>query len=119
MDAKFFHRDSAQPIACAARAWPPETRRQAGDLLLTLATVECHVSVAGPDRVPPVLLRDLVSITAGLAGRTWLESNADSTAAAFNALQATLEPPPLPELDQILARMMSDRFGLWSPRAAA
>jgi hypothetical protein len=95
----------------------PDARRQAGDLLLTLAAVECHASVGGPDAVPPALLRDLVIITARLAGRTWLEANPDHTA-DFTLLQATLQPPPLPELDQILARMLSDRFSL-SARTAA
>ncbi len=97
---------------------PPEARRQAGDLLLTLAAVECHASVGGPAAVPPALLRDLVIITARLAGRAWLDANADSTA-AFSALQAAWQLPPLPELDQVLARVLSDRFGLPSPTAAA
>jgi len=99
-------------------ARPPDARRQAGDLLLTLAAVECHASVSGPALVPPALLRDLVIITARLAGRAWLEANADSEA-AFTALQATRQPPPLPELDQILARVLSDRFRLPAPTAAA
>jgi hypothetical protein len=46
-------------------------------------------------------------------------SNALYPAAAFTALQATWEPPPLPELDQILARVLSDRFRLPSRTAAA
>ena len=62
-------------------ACPPDILRQASDLLLALAAVECHVTVGGPGRVPPALLRDLVIITAGLAGRTWLEAKADSMAA--------------------------------------
>ena len=48
------------------------------------------------------LLRDLVIITARLAGRAWLDANADSTA-AFTAVQAAWVLPPLPELDQVLA----------------
>ena len=98
-------------------ARPPDAR-QAGDLLLTLAAVECHASVSGPAQVPPALLRDLVIITARLAGRTWLEANTEGTA-AFTAVQSTWQLPPLPELDQILARVLSDRFGLPSPAAAA
>ena len=98
-------------------ARPPQARRQAGDLLMTLAAVECHASVAGPAAVPPALLRDLVIITARLAGRAWLDAHADSTA-AFTALQASWQPPPLPELDQALARLLSDRFALPSPAAA-
>jgi len=35
--------------------------------------------------------------------------------AAFTMVQATWRPPPLPELDQILARVLSDRFGLLAP----
>jgi len=97
---------------------PSAIRRQAGDLLLTLAAVECHASLGGPVPAPPALLRDLVIITARLAGRTWLEANAEGTA-AFAAVQGTWELPPLPELDQILARVLSDRFGLPSPAAAA
>jgi hypothetical protein len=97
---------------------PSQARRQAGDLLLTLAAVECHASVGGPAAVPLALLRDLVIITARLAGQAWLDAQADSTA-AFTALQATWRPPPLPELDQIVARVLSDRFGLPSPTLAA
>ena len=96
---------------------PPAIRRQAGDLLLTLAAVECHASLGGPAPAPPALLRDLVIITARLAGPTWLEANADGMA-AFTAVQGTWRLPPLPELDQILARVLSDRFGLPASAAA-
>jgi hypothetical protein len=97
---------------------PPAIRCQAGDLLLTLAAVECHASLGGPAAAPPALLRDLVIITARLAGYAWLEANADDTA-AFTAVQRSWLLPPLPELDQILARVLSDRFGLPSSAAAA
>lgn len=97
---------------------PPDTHRQAGDLLLALAAVECHVSVGGSARIPPALLRDVVILAARLAGATWLDANADH-AAAFTALQASWQPPPLPELDLIPARVLSDRFGLPEPAAAA
>jgi len=97
---------------------PSDDRRQVLDLLLVLAAVECHASVGGPAVVPRALLRDVVIIIGRLAGRTWLEANADSTT-AFTALQVTSEPPPLPELDQVLARVLADRFGLPSLRAAA
>jgi hypothetical protein len=107
---------AADQLCRSAR--PPDIRRQAGDLLLMLATVECHVSAGGPAQVPPALLRDLVIITARLAGRTWLEARADSAAAAFTELQAASQPPPLGELDHILAGVLSDRFGL-PPSAAA
>ena len=99
-------------------ALPPDDRRQACDLLMTLAAVECHVSVGGLAVVPPGLLRDLVIMTGRLAGRSWPDADADRTA-AFTALQVTPEPPPLAELDQILARMLSDRCGPTSPIAAA
>jgi hypothetical protein len=99
-------------------ACPPDARHQAGDLLLTLAAVECHATSDGPALVPPALLRDLVIITARLAGRAWLNAD-DDRAAAFTTLQATWQPPPRPELDQILAQVLSDRFGLTSPTAAA
>lgn len=98
-------------------ACPPDTYRRAGDLLLALAAVECHVSAGGPARVPPALLRDVVLITAGLVGRTWLDAHAGSLdtngagAGVFTAVYAT-QHPPLPELDRILARVLSDRFGL-------
>ncbi len=96
----------------------PDVRHQAGDLLLALAAVECHVSGGGPAPMLSALLRDVVILTAKMAGRTWLEANADSTA-AFTAVQATAQPPPLLELDQILAHVLSARFGLPSSRAAA
>jgi hypothetical protein len=99
-------------------AGPPDVPRLAGDLLLALAVVECHVSVGGPAWVPPALLRDLVIITARLAGRTWLQAKADSMA-AFTELRAAWQPPPLPELDRILAGVLSERFGLPTPAAAA
>jgi hypothetical protein len=57
-------------------------------------------------------------ITGRLAGHDWLEANADRTA-AFTALLVTPEPPPLAERDQILARVLSDRFGLSASRATA
>lgn len=91
--------------------------RQASDLLLALAAVECHVSASGPGQVPPALLRDLVIMTARLAGRTWLAAKAGSVA-AFTELQATRQPPPLAELDGILAGVLMDRFGLHRPKAA-
>ena len=96
----------------------PAICRQVGDLLLTLAAVECHASLGRPASAPSALLRDLVIITARLAGHTWLEANAEGTA-AFTAVQASWRLPPLAELDQILARVLSDRFGLPSPAAAA
>ncbi len=98
-------------------ACPPDIRRQASDLLLALSAVECHVSAGGPSQVPPALLRDLVIITARLAGRTWLQAREDSTA-DFAAAQASWWPPPLPELDRILARVLSERFGLLPSEAA-
>lgn len=91
-------------------ARPAHDHRHAVDLLLTLAAVESHASRGG-HAVPPTLLRELVIITSRLAGSSWLEANADR-AAAFTALLVTPEPPPLAELDQILARVLSDRFGL-------
>jgi hypothetical protein len=95
----------------------PDARRQVGDLLQALAAVECHFTVGGPAGVPAGLLRDLVLITGGLAGRSWLAANPD-TAGAFTALHATGLPPPLPELDRILASVLSHRFGLTPPVAA-
>jgi hypothetical protein len=99
-------------------ARPAHDHRYAVDLLLTLAAVECHASVRGHAAVPSALLRELVIITGRLAGHSWLEANADRTA-AFTALLVTPEPPPLAELDQILARVLSDRFGLSASRATA
>lgn len=96
----------------------PDTRCQAGDLLMALAAVECHASACVPARVPPALLRDVIIVATGLAGGTWLEAN-DDTAAAFTALQDSQQPPSLPELDHILACMLSDRFGLPAPTAPA
>ena len=73
-------------------------------------------------RVPPALLSDLLIITSGLVGRTWLDTHADSTTdstAAFTSVHATQQSPPLPELDHILARVLPDRFALAPPAAAA
>ena len=91
---------TAKPVTCCWR-WP-----------------QWNAMPAPPGQVPSALLRDLVIITTGLVGRIWLDANADS-AAAFTALQTTRQPPPLPELDQILARLLSDRFGPAPPAAAA
>jgi hypothetical protein len=96
-------------------ACPANAHRHAVDLLLALAAVECHAGVGGRAIMLPGLLRDLVIITTRLAGRSWLEINADSMA-AFAALQTTVHPPPLPELDHILASVLSERFGLPRPR---
>ena len=97
---------------------PPDTRRHAGDLMVTLAAVERHASLGESAALLPALLRDLVIVTGKLVGRTWLEAKADLTS-AFTALQATPAPPPMPELDQILARVLADRFGLPQPAVAA
>lgn len=99
-------------------ARPAHDHRYAVDLLLTLAAVECHASVGGHAAVPSALLRELVIITGRLVGHSWLEANADRTA-AFTALLVTPEPPPLAELDEILAHVLSDRFGLSASRATA
>jgi hypothetical protein len=105
--------DRVRRSACA-----PDARSKLADLLQALAAVECNFSVGGPGGVPAGLLRDLIIITAGLAGSTWLEASAEP-AAAFNALYSTGLPPSLPELDQILADVLSGRFGLPSASAAA
>jgi hypothetical protein len=48
----------------------PDARAKAADLLQALAAVDCNFGVGGPGGVPAGLLRDLVIMTAGLAGRT-------------------------------------------------
>jgi len=88
---------------------PAAARCQAVELLQALAAVEYHASAGRPAPVPPALLRDLVIITGRLAGRTWLTAHAD-TMAGFAALHSMTEPPPLAELDQVLARVLSERF---------
>ena len=93
---------------CASAA---DIRRKAIDLLQAVASVECSFAVAGAGGVPAGLLRDLVLISGGLAGRPWLEANAERpAAAAFVALNVSRQPPPLPELDQILASLLWSRF---------
>jgi hypothetical protein len=87
-----------------------DAQRQAGDLLQALAAVECGFAVGGQAGVPAGLLRDLVIITAGLAGRTWLEADPQRVA-DFTALYSTPLPPPLAELDRILADVLASRFG--------
>ena len=108
---------AADYVRCCARV--PEARRKAIDLLQALAAVECRFTVGGAAGVPAGLLRDLVLITTGLAGRTWLEAKAEWPAAAeFAALTTTRQPPLLPDLDRILATVLLSRFaGL--PAAAA
>jgi hypothetical protein len=92
-----------------------EARRRALDLLLALAAVECHASAGGPALVLPALLRDLVIVTTRLVGRAWLDANAEETA-SFTRLHSTLHAPPLAELDDLLACLLTDRFGLSRPR---
>ena len=99
-------------------ALPPGNRRQICDLLQALAAVECHFTAGGPAKVPAMLLRDLVVIIVRLVGRTWLDVHADTTAAAFCALADSRQLPPLAELDQILASVLSNRFRR-APTAAA
>jgi hypothetical protein len=99
-------------------AHPADDQSKAIDLLQAVAAVECSFSAAGEAGVPAGLLRDLVLIIAGLAGRRWLEANAEQPAAgAFATLHVSRQPPPLPELDQILATLLLSRFS--HPLAAA
>ncbi len=93
---------------------PSDVRCRADDLLQGLAAVECYFIAGGAAAVPAGLLRDLVMITAALAGRTWVETYADKT--AVFALHAAWQPPPLPELDQILADALSTRSAAGGPR---
>ena len=97
----------------------PDARRKAVDLLQVLAAVECSFTVGGQDSVAPGLLRDLVIIATRLAGPAWLDATAKTPAvASFTALTATQQPPPLPELDQILASLLRRRFAVRVPAAA-
>ena len=105
---------SVQPDHLSRSASAPFRRKVAG-LLQALATVECRFAMGGPAGVPAGLLRDLVILTARLAGRRWLEADPDSMA-VFTALYAT-RMPPLAQLGQILAGLVSSRFG--APPAAA
>lgn len=57
------------------------------------------------------LLRILVLAVRDLAGRTWLDANADDPAiAAFTALSTTCAPPDPGSLDQTLAAVIWARF---------
>jgi hypothetical protein len=59
----------------------------------------------------PGMLRQIVVAIRHLAGPAWLEANADNPAVrAFANLDTTPLPPPLPLLDQILARCLEARF---------
>ena len=98
----------AGQVRCSAL--PPGTRRQICDLLQALAAVEGHFAAGGPAKVPAMLLRDLVVIIVRLVGRTWLDAHVDTTAAALCALPDARQLPPLAELDQILASVLSNRF---------
>jgi hypothetical protein len=106
---------AAQHVRRSGR--PEDDRRKASDLLQAVAVVECNFAVGGPAGVPGGLLRDVVSITADLADRAWLEAHAES-AACFTASYVT-QLPALAELDQILADVLSSRFGVPSATAAA
>jgi uncharacterized protein (TIGR03382 family) len=94
---------------------PLQARHRALDLLLALAAVECHASSGGPGLTLAGLLREVVILTKRLVGGTWLDANAEETA-SFTRLQSSLGAPPLAELDDLLACLLSDRFGL--PRAS-
>ncbi len=94
---------------------PPDVRCRADDLLQGLAAVECYFSAGGAAAVPAGLLRVLVMITAALADRAWVETHADKTA-LFAASHSAWQPPPLPELDQILADALSARFAAGGQR---
>jgi len=97
----------------------PDARRKAVDLLQVLAAVECSFTVGGQDGVAPGLLRDLIIIATSLTSPAWLEAAAETPAvASFTALTATRQPPPLPELDQILASLLRSRFAIRVPAAA-
>lgn len=101
---------------CHARI-APDARRKACDLLAALAAVERSFAGEGPAGVPAGLLREVVVVTSKLVGRTWLR-NAPDRSADFTALYVTRTPPPLAELDQIIASVLLIRFGL-SPAAVA
>jgi hypothetical protein len=96
----------------------PDDRRAAADLMQALAAVECLVALGGPAEVPDELLHDLVIITLGLAGRGQQEASADRAAdgiglPAVRQSQSMPEhSPPLPELDEFLARALNSRFHL-------
>jgi hypothetical protein len=90
-----------QPDHLSRSANATDFRRKVAGLLQALATVECNVAVGGLAGVPAGLLRDLVILTARLAGRRWLEANPDSVA-VFTALYPTRMPPPLAQLARSL-----------------
>jgi hypothetical protein len=99
-------------------ALTPDARRRACDLLAALAAVDRSFAVDGPAGIPAGLLRDVVIISSGLIGRAWLRNDPDRSA-DFTALYTTRIPPPLAELDQIIATVLSTRFGLALATAAA
>jgi hypothetical protein len=108
---------SAADLLCHSGC-SPHDRRVAGDLMQALAAVECLVAVGGAAEVPDALLQDLVIITLGLAGRDQPEVSTDHAAGGTGLPAAQRSPslpeqsPPLPELDQFLARALNSRFHL-------
>jgi hypothetical protein len=95
----------------------PGARYEADDLLQALAVVECDFTVRGAEGVPSALLRDLVLIIARLVGRNWLEANA-AEAATLTTWQTARQMPALPDLDRVLAGVLSRRFAQ-APATAA
>lgn len=96
----------------------PQVRCEAADVLRALAAVDRAVAAGDPAGVPAELLREVVISTARLVGRAWLKADSDSSA-DFTALYATRLPPPLPDLDRILASVLSGRFGGLAAGAAS
>lgn len=92
------------------RVYRPDDRDGAARLMLVLAMAECDFAVGGAVR--RAVLGELISLTATLAGRSWLRVHAYSPeVAAFKAARAATPPPSLAELDHILAAMLLARFG--------
>jgi len=109
-------RTAARMLRCDLR---PDARRDAGDLLLALAAVECGATIGGPDGVPAGLLRDLVIITGALASKLRPRPDHSVPAAArFSALHTAAQPPALPVLDSILASYLDTHLP-WAPSTAS
>jgi hypothetical protein len=99
----------------------PATREKGADLLQALAAVEGRFTLGGQAAVPNGLLRDLVITVGAVAGQARRRLDHDAPAVVrFSELRVRSEPPPLPELDDILGGFLESQCArVWRTGPAA